>query len=85
MSRDALFDLAVNRARSYAARLNALERAESADDLARRLELWYLRTRFVYRVPLEEVAATLWGSPAGDVHWTGGRDGGWHEGPPPEP
>ena len=85
MSRDALFDLAINRARSYAERLNALERAESASDLARRLELWYLRTRFAYRIPLEDVAKTLWSSPSGSVHWSGGRDGGWRAGPPPEP
>lgn len=85
MARDALFDLAVNRARTYALRLNALDRADSAHDLAGHLELWYLRTRFAYRVPLERVAATVWTAPEGDVHWSGGENGSWKLGPPPEP
>ena len=85
MARDELFDLAVNRARSYAVRLNALERAGSARELAQRLELWYLRTRFAYRVPLEQVAAVVWTSPRGEVHWSGGPDGSWQPGPPREP
>ncbi len=83
--RNALFDLAVNRARSYALRLNALDRAESERDLARRLELWYLRTRFAYRIPLEDVTVRLWNGPRGEAHWAGGPNGRWHQGPPPEP
>lgn len=66
-------------------RLHALERSDSARELAQRLELWYLRTRFAYRVPLEQVAAVVWASPPGDVHWSGGPDGSWREGQPPEP
>ena len=85
MARDELFDLAVNRARTYALRLHALERADSARDLAQHLELWYLRTRFAYRVPLEQVAAVVWTGPRGDVHWSGGPEGGWRPGPPSEP
>lgn len=85
MAREQLFDLAVNRARTYALRLHALERAESAHELARRLELWYLRTRFAYRIPLEQVVAVVWTSPPGDVHWAGGPEGSWQPGPPPEP
>lgn len=85
MARDKLFDLAVNRARTYALRLNALQRAGSARELAGALELWYLRTRFAYRVPLEEISGIVWTSPPGEVHWSGGREGAWLPGPPPEP
>ena len=85
MARDELFDLAVNRARTYARRLGAIERSDGAGELARRLELWYLRTRFAYRVPLDGVAAAVWTDPGGDVHWSGGPDGGWRPGPPTEP
>ncbi len=85
MAREKLFDLAVNRARAYALRLHAIERADSARDLAHRLELWYLRTRFAYRIPLEEVAAVVWAGPEGHVHWAGGPTGAWLPGPPPEP
>lgn len=86
MAREKLFDLAVNRARTYALRLHAVERSDGPRDLAKRLELWYLRTRFAYRVPLEEVAAVIWAGPQGDdVHWEGGPAGGWRPGPPPEP
>lgn len=85
MARDELFDLAVNRARTYALRLHALQNAGSPRELARALELWYLRTRFAYRIPLEQVAERVFASPEGDVHWEGGPDGAWRPGPPPDP
>lgn len=85
MARDELFDLAVNRALSYARRTRALERSRDVPSLARELELWVLRTRFAYRLRLEEVAERLLAAPAGDVHWRGGPGGGWHDGPPPRP
>ncbi|MDZ7708615.1 MAG: hypothetical protein U5J97_12125 [Trueperaceae bacterium] len=84
-ARDELFDLAVNRALSYARRTRALQRASDVPSLTRELELWILRTRFAYRVRLEEVAARLLDAPAGEVHWSGGAGGGWREGPPPRP
>lgn len=84
-ARDELFDLAVNRALSYARRTRALQRARDVASLARELELWVLRTRFAYRVRLEEVAARLLDAPDGEVHWGGGPDGGWRDGPPPRP
>lgn len=84
-TRDALFDLAVNRALAYAQRTRALQRAEDPVGLQRELELWYLRTRFAYRVPLEEVVHALLHHPGGEAHWAGGRDGGWRAGPPPTP
>lgn len=80
-----LFDLAMNRALTYARRTRALERARAPRALARELELWALRTRFAYRVPLEEVAARLLAAPDGEVHWAGGPDGGWRDGPAPRP
>lgn len=84
-ARDELFDLAVNRALSYARRTRALQRAGDVPSLTRELELWILRTRFAYRVRLEEVASRLLDAPTGEVHWSGGPDGGWHEGPPARP
>lgn len=83
--RDELFDLAVNRALAYARRTRALERARDARELARELQLWVLRTRFAYRLRLEEIAARLLEAPSGEVHWHGGPEGGWRAGPPPRP
>lgn len=85
MARDALFDLAVNRALEYAQRTRALDRAEDAAALQRGLELWYLRTRFAYRIPIEEVVACLRSHPGGEAHWQGGPGGGWRPGPAPRP
>lgn len=85
MARDELFDLAVNRALSYARRTRALERADDATALARELELWMLRTRFAYRLDLLEVATRLLQAPDGETHWAGGPAGGWREGAPPRP
>lgn len=84
-ARDDLFDLAMNRALTYARRTRALERTREPRALARQLELWVLRTRFAYRIPLEEVAARLATAPDGEVHWAGGPDGGWRDGPAPRP
>jgi len=77
-SRQRLFDLAVNRAAEVVARLDP-----GADDDARRraLEVWYLKTRFAYRVPFERLLASVAARPAGEVHWEGGPDGGWRAGP----
>lgn len=79
--RDALFALAVNRAAATASRLGA------GDAFARRsaLEVWYLKTRFAYRVPFPSVLRALAQRPAGTAHWEGGEDGGWRPGPPPQP
>lgn len=75
----------MNRALAYARRTGALEGRPDALALQRDLELWYLRTRFAYRVPLEQVVAALLRCPPGEVHWRGGPQGDWHEGPPPTP
>ncbi len=83
--REELFDLAVNRALAYARRTRALARARDVRGLARELELWILRTRFAYRIPLEAVAERLLVAPDGEVHWAGGPHGGWREGRPPRP
>ena len=76
MPRDALFDLAVNRALSYARRLNV--QLNDAVALRSGLELWYLKTRFAYRIPLAEVVATLQSYP-GEGTWQGGRSGNWRK------
>lgn len=73
-AREALFELAVARGLAYAQGLGlALGDPEA---LRRGLELWYLKTRFAYRVPLEEVVAALLRYP-GSGRWRGGPDGGW--------
>ena len=73
-SRDALFDLAVNRAGEVAARLGGATRRD--------LEVWYLKTRFASRVPFDAVLEAVRRRPAPDTHWEGGPEGGWRPGPP---
>ncbi|MEJ2288673.1 MAG: hypothetical protein P8Y02_08515 [Deinococcales bacterium] len=80
-SRDALFDLAVNRAAEAAARLGPTRQ----DGLRRELEVWYLKTRFAYRVPFEQVLDAVRRRPDGPVHWEGGPDGAWRPGPAATP
>jgi len=85
VSRTDLFDLAVNRALAYVRRTRALERAGEVPALTRELELWALRTRFAYRIPLEQVAERLLRAPDGAVHWQGGPEGSWRSGAAPRP
>jgi len=61
VQRAELFDLAVTRAATYLDRLRPGWRAAPppAPELAAILELWYLRTRFAYRIPLEQVVGAL--------------------------
>ncbi len=75
MPRDALFDAAVNRALVYAVRLGVP--LDARGDLRKGLELWYLKTRFAYRIPLDEVIAVLCTSPNSSWRWQGGREGRW--------
>lgn len=77
MSREELFDLAVERADTFADRLGLAR--DDPEALQHGLELWYLRTRFAYRVPLEDVVAALVERPSGHGRsvWRGGRGGGW--------
>ncbi len=76
MAHSDLFDLAVARALTYAQRLGLP--LNDPVTLRSGLELWYLRTRFAYRVPLDDVVAAL-GAHPGDqsVQWSGGPEGGW--------
>lgn len=77
MAREQLFELAVNRAASYAARFGVLGSGDAAQ-LHRVLELWYLKTRFAYRVPFEAIVAALARyPPKGRYRWRGGPQGGW--------
>jgi len=74
--RDELFDLAVNRAAEYAARLGL----PPGDPGRTRqgLEVWYLKTRFAYRVPLADVVAAVAARPAAaGAVWSGGPGGTW--------
>lgn len=80
-----LFDLAVNRAAEYADRLGLLRPGADAASLHGGLELWYLRTRFAYRVPLDAVIEALRTRPGPDSAWEGGPGGGWREGGPRRP
>ncbi|CAN5846594.1 hypothetical protein BH24DEI2_BH24DEI2_14340 [soil metagenome] len=75
MPRDALFDLAISRALTYALRLGLAVGDTAA--LRGGLELWYLKTRFAYRIPLDEVVGALQTYPGGDCSWRGGHAGGW--------
>lgn len=79
MARDELFDLAVNRAHTYARRLGL--DVGSATKLTAGLEVWYLKTRFAYRIPLKQVVAVLvTNADAGPTtEWRGGPHGGWVE------
>ncbi len=78
-SRPELFDAAVNKALTYALRLGLP--LDNRDKLRGGLELWYLKTRFAYRVPLETVLETLAGVPRAekleDYSWHGGQSGHW--------
>ncbi len=85
MARTPLFDLAVNRALRYLERLGTLARTRDADKLRADLGAWYTRTRFVYRIPLNDVVATLQHYPGPGYHWAGGREGAWIRGEPPHP
>lgn len=85
MSRDALFDLAVNRALVYAQRLGLMRPSPQASRLQDGLSAWYLRTRFAYRIPLQEVIARLEHYPGEGHYWTGGPDGAWAAGENPFP
>lgn len=61
MERAELFGLAVVRAATYLDRVRPGWRAAPPPpaEVAAALELWYLRTRFAYRISLEEVVAEL--------------------------
>ena len=83
MPRDALFDLAVNRSLVYAERLGVLR--QDGERLKGGLELWYLKTRFAYRIPLQTVIEILQTYPGGEHYWTGGQEGAWQEGRNPRP
>lgn len=81
-SRDVLFDLAVNKAAEYVLRLGLV--SKDPVEVRQGLEVWYLKTRFAYRVPLEEVAVAVAERPSeGAVSWTGGRAGAWQVDPDP--
>jgi hypothetical protein len=72
--RNELFDLAITRALDYAQRLNL--NLQDADELKRGLELWYLKTRFAYRIPLEDVLKVLQ-THRKNHQWQGGKKGHW--------
>jgi hypothetical protein len=74
MERDTLFDLAVNRSLSYVQSLNIETR--DTETLRQRLEIWYLKTRFAYRISLEDIVEVLQ-SYSGSGNWAGGKNGGW--------
>ena len=76
-----LFDLAINRAATTLQGLGLLGLPDPESQQARAaLEAWHARTRFARRVPLSQVMACLASRPAGEWHWVGGPQGGWHAG-----
>ena len=77
--------MAVARALSYADKLGAMEGERDPRMLHGVLELWYLKTRFAYRIPLDQVIEALMEYPGPGHYWTGGRGGDWRPGQPPLP
>ncbi|MEZ4606597.1 MAG: GFA family protein [Deinococcales bacterium] len=81
-SRDALFDLAVNRALSYVFKRGGKAQLFK-ENLADFLQPWYLKTRFAYRLSLVTIAQALKSYPrevqANPYHWQGGLKGCWQE------
>jgi hypothetical protein len=75
VGRDALFDLAVDRALRYALALGLPWRDAGA--LREGLEVWYLKTRFASRIPLEAIVAVLTRYPGPGHGWIGGESGAW--------
>ncbi len=73
--RDELFDLAVARALDYTQRLNL--NLQDAYELTKGLELWYLKTRFAYRISLEDIVSILQTHLGKNHKWQGGKDGQW--------
>ena len=74
--RDELFDLAINKALGYVKRLGVEPQTVTDDVLKNKLELWYLKTRFAYRIPLSDIIATLQSYEEQHV-WQGGKNGSW--------
>ncbi|HEX7003994.1 MAG TPA: hypothetical protein VF168_07390 [Trueperaceae bacterium] len=85
MARPELFDTAVARALAYADKLGAMEGEWDPKLLHGVLELWYLKTRFAYRIPLDRVIAALVEYPGPGHYWSGGQGGGWVPGENPHP
>jgi hypothetical protein len=76
VERNALFDLAVNRSLSYAKRMG-LELNDNKK-LEQGLEVWYLKTRFAYRIPLDDIMEVLQSYP-NKGSWSGGKNGRWQD------
>ncbi len=71
VARDAIFDLAINRAASF------LRGAGQHADL----EVWHSKTRFASRVELELIRVALEQRPLmGEWFWAGGESGAWQTG-----
>jgi hypothetical protein len=85
MPRRELFDRAVKQAFTYAQRLGALDGKSDRAVLRSVLELWYLKTRFAYRIPLDDVVAVLLRYPGPGHQWRGGPEGEWVVGEEPAP
>jgi hypothetical protein len=75
VARDSLFDLAIERSLSYAKSLNIS--MQNKEEVKKYLEVWYLKTRFAYRIPLDDIVEVLQRYP-GQGTWSGGKDGSWH-------
>ncbi|MCA9839307.1 MAG: hypothetical protein KC422_20510 [Trueperaceae bacterium] len=76
MARDALFDLAVARALNYSQSLG-IDLLE--EKLEEKLEPWYKRTRFAYRIPLRNISKSLKSYPGDGFSWQGGEKGKWQK------
>jgi hypothetical protein len=71
VAREAIFDLAVNRAASF----------ERGAGSSTSLEIWHAKTRFASRVELPLIRAALETRPTqGHWFWSGGEAGAWQPG-----
>ena len=78
MPRDELFDLAINKALSYVKQLGIEPQNIPERELTKTLSIWYQKTRFAYRIPLNKIIASL-GLYQGKGVWQGGEGGVWKE------
>jgi hypothetical protein len=76
VARDTLFDLAVKRSLAYIQSLKLPN--HDKEILQQHLQVWYLKTRFAYRIPLNEIIDVLQRYPGQGV-WSGGKDGKWQD------
>ena len=91
VSREKLFDLAINRSLSFNKKMGKFKVSTSTKSgfcvLEADLLSWHQQTRFAYRVSLEAIVRCLNAVPdiKHDYYWLGGPEGDWFEGKTSQP